>query len=281
MGFLKRKKAKKQTLRPRDDTPTMQMPRVVVNTAMSTHIGTRSYQQDAAYVCEPVTDVAATAFGILCDGMGGMAEGERVSSDVVAFMANRIAALRPGEVVPDFFERAALDANAAVLSENARTGMEGGTTLAAVIIQAGQLYWLNVGDSGVFIIRGREIARVSREHNYALELEDMVKAGAITAAEAEADPRKDALISYIGAPSLEMIDVNRGSFVLESGDMVLLCSDGLTKVLSDAEVLEILTEHGRDLRDCARRLPLAVFDTAVDGMDNTTVVLMQYNGNME
>lgn len=264
----------------RNDEVTVQIGHTqsyLINTAMATHIGTREYQQDAAYVCDPLYE-EGIAFAILCDGMGGMAGGERVSSEVVAFMANRIAALEKGQDIPDFLEKAAADANAMVLAQNAGTGQDSGTTLIAAIIRDGGLYWLNVGDSRIYIVRAGEIARMTRDHNFALELQEMVEAGRITQQQADADPRKDALVSYIGAPVLEIVDVNRGLFQLEYGDILLLCSDGLTKILPDEEILKVVKAGGSDIHESARALPLTAFDNSAGGMDNTSVILMQYLG---
>lgn len=287
-GRKKRRRDDEVTLEPdlptpvktRNDEVTVQIGHTkgyFINTALSTHIGTRAYQQDAAYVCEPLYE-AGVAFAILCDGMGGMAEGERVSSDVVAFMANRIAALEKDEDVPAFLERAAADANEMVLAANVQSGQESGTTLITAIVRNGGLYWLNVGDSRIYIVRAGEIARVTRDHNFALELQEMVEAGRITQQQADADPRKDALVSHIGAPVLEIIDVNRGFFQLEYGDMVMLCSDGLTKILPDEQILTVLKASGSDIAASARALPLTAFDNSGGAMDNTSVILMQYLG---
>lgn len=249
----------------------------VVDTALATHIGTREYQQDAAYVCEPVYQPDSLAFGILCDGMGGMAAGERVSSDVVAFMANQIAALQ-GQDIPPYLEKAAVAANEMVCQSNLENGQESGTTLVAVVIRQGELFWLNVGDSRIYILRDWEMARITRDHNFALELQELVQQGRITQQQADEDPRKDALVSYIGAEVLEIIDVNRGSFHLQTGDIVLLCSDGLTKAMPDEVILELVCQHKEDLQQAARVLPLEAFDRCPGGMDNTSVILMQYYG---
>lgn len=246
-----------------------------LNTATATHIGTRQYQQDAAYVCEPLFE-PGTAFGILCDGMGGMADGERVSSDVVTFVANQIAALSADEEPSAFLEEVAYAANNMILEDNRKIGQNAGTTLAVALVRGNELYWLSVGDSRIYIIRKGEIARVTRDHNYALELQEMVKAGKITQQQADNDPRKDALVSYIGASLLEIVDVNRGFFQLEYGDIVLLCSDGLTKSMPDELVLDWVSKYKGDIKEAARILPLVAYDSCPNGMDNTTVILMQY-----
>lgn len=283
-GFKKErhKKAAKPEDLPlcRNDDVTVQISptqRCLVNTAMATHIGTREYQQDAAYVCEPIFE-ESLAFGILCDGMGGMADGDLASSDVVAYMANRIAELAENEDIPSFFEGCAAAANKLIFTENQKHGRESGTTLVSVMIRRGGLYWLNVGDSRIYVIRKGEIAQVSRDHNFALELQEMVRAGQITRQQADEDPRRDALISYIGAPVLERMDVNRSAFALQYGDIILLCSDGLTKILTDAEILDVIANCGNDITGAAQALPLEAYDHTNGGMDNTSVILMQYLG---
>lgn len=278
--FGKRKKADKPPVR--DNEVTVLITRELesglwVDTAVASHIGTREYQQDAAYVCEPLAQ-DGTAFGILCDGMGGMEAGELVSSDVVAFCANRIAALSPEEDVADFYEQTILDANELVLDRYVREGRESGTTLVSAIMRGGRLHWASVGDSRIYILRGGEIARVTRDHNFALQLQELVEAGRLSQQEADADPRREALVSYIGAPVLEMVDVSRGLFALEKDDLVLLCSDGLTKSLSDERILQLLEPPPHSLEEAARRLTLTAFDETPGGQDNTSVILMRYLG---
>jgi len=270
----KRKKANEETtVMIQEEKP------FVVNTATATHIGTREYQQDAAYVCEPLF-VPGLAFGILCDGMGGTAEGERASSETVVFMANRITALGLDENIQAFLEQAARDANDLVLAQNEQEQQDSGTTLLAVILQGHQLYWLSVGDSRIYIIRGDEMVQTTTDHNYALELQEKVEAGLLTQEEADNDPKKEFLISYIGAPFLERIDINHTPFLLENKDIVLLCSDGLTKSLYTDEILDIITRCGTNIAEAARLLPLEALAKSPDALDNTTVILMQYLGEL-
>ena len=291
MFFKKRKSANKPVfvLRPVAPTPRKKIPEKdlevtvhnpsvalpVVNTAMATHIGTREYQQDAAYVCETIFG-EGLAYGILCDGMGGTAEGERAGSEAVAFMANRIAALGDEPNIPIFLEQAANDANNLILDQNALLQRDSGTTLLTVLIREGMLHWLSVGDSRIYIIRENEIVQVTNDHNLSLELQELVESGQITQEQADTDPEKDHLISYIGAPALERIDLNLSPFQLLHGDIVLLCSDGLTKALYDDEILDIIISNASNIAEAARLLPLVAFDRSPGGLDNTTVILMQY-----
>lgn len=254
-----------------------EMERVVLDTAMATHIGTRSYQQDAAYVVEPLRE-QGEAFAILCDGMGGMESGELASSDVVAFMANQYVAKPSTQEISSYLEHASRRANEMILERYVRQGMRVGTTLISAYVRANQLYWLSIGDSRVYIIRDGEIARLTKDHNYAMELQMMVNQGKLSQEEADRHPKKEALVSYIGIDYLEYIDISKRPLELLPNDTILLCSDGLTKSLSDEQILEILLAQGPSLQEEAHRLIAAALDANMGSQDNTTVVLMRYFG---
>ena len=271
---------RKPTGPPQADVPTVQLenpPPPAVDTAMATHIGTRAYQQDAAFVTPPVAQGDGLAFAILCDGMGGMEDGEAASSEVASYMANAISALPPDGDAADLLLHAAQGANEMLLCYNRAHSTEAGTTLCAVVIQAGCLFWVGVGDSRIYILRGQEMARLTRDHNFAIHLQKMVERGQITQQQADEDPRREALVSYIGAPELEEVDISQSPFPLHTGDLILLCSDGLTKSLDDGEILRLLMENGGPLGQTAALLTGAAFDSGTGGKDNTTVILMRYN----
>lgn len=260
------------------DVVTVQLdnlPAPVVDTAMATHIGTRAYQQDAAFVSPPVADAGEMAFGILCDGMGGMQAGEAASSEAASFMANAIGGMGQADDVPARLLQAVHGANEMLLCFNRENGAEAGTTLCVCLIMAGQLFWASVGDSRIYIVRGGEMARLTRDHNYTIHLQRMVQSGKISQQEADNDPNREALVSYIGAPVLEEIDLNQKPFLLQNGDLLLLCSDGLTKSLPDEEILRLLLENG-DIHRAAPLLTAAAFDNSPGAQDNTSVVLMRY-----
>jgi len=265
----------------RDDRPTVQISKSETEEifpkdsamACETHIGTREYQQDAVYLSEVKENYL---YGILCDGMGGMADGERVSSDVVSLLANKLENVFEDISIPDLLEREIHYVNEQILCENEKENMNAGSTLVVVVIRKNRLFWASVGDSRIYLVRGNEIAQMTRDHNYALKLREQVKKGLITQAEAEKDPQKEALISYMGADLLELIDVSRGPFLLDQGDYVLLCSDGLTKSLTDVEILEIITEYGKNAKEAAHMLINMAFDKGNDSKDNTSVILIRY-----
>ncbi len=257
-----------------------------VLTAAATHIGTRPYQEDAVYVTESIRcgpDEKAVSFGILCDGMGGMANGDVASSETVTYLANRLANLEVQADVPRFLEAQVQNINRLVYAMGAEGKTQGaaGTTLTAAVIVSNRLYWVSVGDSRMYIIRQGEMVQVTQEHNYSLTLQAQVEKGIISLEAAIKDPQKDALISFIGLPVLELMDLNRNPFLLEPGDMVLLCSDGLNKALTDEEILATILACADDITEAARCLPLTAFDKNFANQDNTSVVLMQYQMQQE
>ncbi len=281
--FGRRKKAQ-QAPPPQADIPTIQahdIPMPAVDTGMATHIGTRDYQQDAVFVSPPAAGGEDAALAVLCDGMGGMSDGEAASSEVVSFVANALSDVRPEDDVPARLMRAVLGANDMLLAFNRDNGVEAGTTLCIALILGESLFWAGVGDSRIYLLRGGEMARLTRDHNYAVQLQRMVENGQISQQQADSDPNREALVSYIGAPVLEELDISKAAFALQRGDLVLLCSDGLTKALSDEAILRLLQDNAAPLRQTATLLTASAFDSSPGAKDNTSVILMRYYGASE
>ncbi len=258
----------------RDDTPTVEITPSANENSMrltafsSTHIGTREYQQDAVYtLCEPERVV-----GIVCDGMGGLDDGGKASTETLEFLLNHMTILSANDDIPTELERLIHDANKRLL--DTLGSASSGTTAAAVLILGEELFWVSVGDSRIYIIREGEMVQVTRDHNFGLSLNELVKTGRMTDEEVLANPKREALISYIGAPIIELMDVSRQGFPLKEGDTVLICSDGLYKTLTDTQILEILNAYKAQPDEAARMLPLIAFDNAENGQDNTSVVII-------
>jgi serine/threonine protein phosphatase PrpC len=104
-------------------------------------------------------------------------------------------------------------------------------------------------------------------------------AGEITVVEADTHPDREALISFIGSGRADLIDANSEPFHLENGDVILLCSDGLNKALSDAEIGKLVFNSPGSLVDIARQLIRTSIDIDMNAKDNTTVVLIRYVSN--
>ena len=238
-------------------------------------LGDRETQQDA-YVLSEQDD---WVLGVVCDGMGGMNSGERASTKAVESLQTQfLDAVEAGlENVPQFFARAAARADRAVWGlkdENGRK-CEAGTTIVAVAVKDGMMSWLSVGDSKLFIYRNGQMLCPVKMHNCRTMLEEKLARGAITREAYEEEiGRGEALTSFLGLGNIQMIETNRSPFRLLSGDMVLLCSDGLYRKVPEDEIREILLER-RPVEEKTGFLVDAAL--AADGPhDNTTVLLFEF-----
>ena len=250
-----------------------------INVSANQILGSRATQQDAFAVSESVVALSsdkASAWALVCDGMGGMASGELASGTTCDIMKQILTTTLLDDSIPEVLQQGVRFANADVkkLSEN----LDGtaGTTLVCTVIDGNKLYYIAVGDSRIYICRNNEFVQVNRDHNYYLELTEMVKKGEITQEEAQADPQKEALISFVGIDNLEIIDFNKEPLMLQNGDIILLCSDGLTKVLTDDEIKEFIKSANGDIDEIIGSLLVEVQAGNARNLDNTTIAVMQY-----
>lgn len=138
------------------------------------------------------------------------------------------------------------------------------------------LYWASVGDSRIYIIRGSEMRQVTRDHNYLLRLMERVQAGQLTMQEALADRQKEALISFLGIGNVSLMDVTRQPFEMIFGDVVMLCSDGITKTLPDEQIRQIILNDRKPMEEKAEILVSAAVRGNTRSQDNTSVAILQY-----
>jgi len=245
----------------------------------SSIMGTRKYQQD--YACFYIGEKEVLA--VVCDGMGGLEGGERASKTAVQQILADYRQRGETGSAPDFLSEEAQRMNQAVCSLKNKKGqpLKAGTTLVAACFQENQMYWVSVGDSRIYLIRGNQIRSVNREHNYRLTLRTQLEQGAITQEDydrEERTPQADALISFLGMEQLTLVDGNRIPLLLEPGDMVMLCSDGVYKSLNESQVCAMVQDNDLDMDIAADRTTAMALRYGVRGQDNTTVLLIRYLG---
>lgn len=232
------------------------------------HIGSRDEQQDYfAYsnIFDRNEQKRAGIAAVLADGMGGMANGRQASHTATdVFLKSYINSEQ--ESVRARMVHAAQRANEAVQMLDGA-----GSTLAAVVIKDWNLHWLSIGDSRIYLFRKNNLVQLNDEHNYAAVLDKMVINGEISQDEALNNPHRAALTSYLGIDDLQEIDANMNNFPLRIGDSLLLCSDGLYRALSDAEINSIIMEADDDVCDALVEKALSKHIT---NQDNITVMLM-------
>lgn len=246
--------------------------RSAVEIGTASIIGSRKSQQDSVFGY--ASD--GYALGIVCDGMGGLSGGEVASRVALESLADAWFAQQDVSDIPAFFRREAISADEKVYRQEAMDGsrLQAGTTIVAAVVRKKELYWLSVGDSKLYFIRGQEILSLNVEHNYRMQLNTMLRQGKLTAQEYAAEEyRAEALTSYLGIGSLSQMDISTKAYPLADGDVILLASDGLYRSLSEEEILAIVRRNGQDMQQAAQALTAAV--KGRKKQDNTSVVILR------
>ncbi len=208
---------------------------------------------------------------VVCDGMGGAKSGNVASRLAVEVFVGEIKRTVREEMAPGEIERmmrgAVTLANDAVFEQSkVSADFEGmGTTLVAAFLQPELAVVANVGDSRAYLMDAKGIRFVTVDHSL---VELMVRRGEISREQAKYHPSKNLITRAVGTEQAIVCDVYRQA--LKPGDAMLLCSDGLSNVLADQEILfEVV--HGVEKAGCCQRL----LDIAKSrgAPDNVTVVL--------
>ena len=243
--------------------------------------GRREYQQDAVYVT-PSKKFAANrktrVMAVVCDGMGGMADGGKASRTAIQMMINGFQNVQsqPQMNIPGFFRSAIVTIDKTIAAFPKENGRGSGTTMVAAIAEENRLYWASVGDSRIYIIRGNEIRQITRDHNYWLRLQEMVAQGKMTQEEAMGKRQKEALISFLGIGNVSLMDISTQPIEMHYGDVVMLCSDGITKTLPDHQIKSIILDDKNPIEQKAVQLVEAAVHGNTHSQDNTSVAILQY-----
>lgn len=250
-----------------------------VYVGISSVIGRRHEQQDAV---KADSDYAFAEEGrgiaVLCDGMGGLSGGERASKLCADTVYNAFHETPDGISISQFYAECISRADEAVsaLKSDAGTPLNAGTTMVSVVIEDGMLHWASVGDSRIYIQRGGEIACLTRDHNLLMLLNEKVKRGEMTQAEADSDPKREALISYIGVGGVRYIDRNSRPMELQDGDHIILCSDGLYRTVTESEMAQIVRCFAGETESAAEALTHLALSKRNPHQDNTSVIVLEY-----
>jgi PPM family protein phosphatase len=216
----------------------------------------RRDNEDSMFVRAPVFVVA--------DGMGGAQAGEVASRLAVeAFEQGLPDSGSPEERLADRVREANRRIHELSHADDERHGM--GTTLTAAYLDDSHLAIAHVGDSRAYLFRDGELRRLTQDHSLVGEL---VRKGKLTEEQAEEHPQRSIITRALGPePSVE---VDTWSYPVKDGDIVLLCSDGLTSMITEEKIAEVL-ESSSSLKEAASRLIREA--NAAGGRDNITVVL--------
>lgn len=228
----------------------------------------RTCNQDA-YAHGLLSD--GSAWAVVCDGMGGANGGDYASTSAVEIIANVVKNGWRGDLenssIRNLLEVAIKAANVSInyasQHNDSLSGM--GTTVVLCIISNGSVHIAYAGDSRAYHLRGDEIVQVTTDHSV---VQAMVDSGQITQDEARNHPRRNLITRALGV--FENIDVDYCNCPFESGDKLLVCTDGLSNCVTDEQL--VLLMSGDSCEDFAQQLVDAANENG--GSDNITAVVI-------
>ena len=218
----------------------------------------RRENEDSAYVRSPVFVVA--------DGMGGAQAGEVASSIAIeAFERELPHSGTPEERLAERVREANQQIYDHSRAEHGREGM--GTTLTAAYLDDAHLAIAHVGDSRAYLFRDGELTRLTQDHSL---VDELVRQGKLTEEQAAEHPQRSIITRALG-PEPD-VEVDTWTYPVRAGDVLLLCSDGLTSMVPEERIAEILGS-AETLEEVGRRLIEGANEAG--GRDNITVVLFR------
>lgn len=223
----------------------------------------RDHNEDSLIVTPPLFAVA--------DGMGGHAAGE-VASEIAV---NVLAEFAPKDLDGAVLEHAVEEANREIIRAahdgRGRDGM--GTTMTACMLENERLLIAQVGDSRAYLLHQGKLQQLTRDHSL---MADMIEAGQLTEAEARVHPNRSVITRAIGSDPHMQPDIYELN--VETGDRILLCSDGICTMIEDPQIEHVMG-HSRTAQECADNLVAAALEAG--GFDNATAVVVDVEGFRE
>lgn len=235
-----------------------------ISSGSRTDIGyVRDHNEDSLIIIPPLFAVA--------DGMGGHEAGE-IASEITV---NTLAELAPSHLDAEGLTAAVEAANYNVMKAPrqgiGRDGM--GTTLTAAMLEGERLLIAQVGDSRAYLLHKGHLQQITRDHSL---MADLIEAGQITPEEARVHPNRSVITRAIGSDIHMRPDIYELN--VDAGDRILLCSDGLSSMISNNAIESIMRKQS-DAQHCADELVTAALENG--GADNVTVVVADVPGFSE
>lgn len=225
----------------------------------------RTVNQDYVFASEEPVGCLPNLFAV-ADGMGGHQAGDFASKYMIENLVSYLLKAPEGQLVP-LLREGILNVNSMLFRESkSRPELNGmGTTLVAAFADQTTLYVANVGDSRLYLLRGY-LRQVTKDHSY---VEELVSLGRLERGSKDYKDQKNIITRAVGTEDKLLIDFFEVG--LEPGDYILICSDGLSNMLENAEMEEII---GSDLELSEKAEKLITVANDNGGKDNIAVVLI-------
>ncbi|AJQ27434.1 Stp1/IreP family PP2C-type Ser/Thr phosphatase [Pelosinus fermentans] len=227
-------------------------------------IGLVRETNEDSYICDP------PHLFIVADGMGGHVAGEIASKLAISTVNGYIQEHVGKDNLEILLKDAIIQANTSIyqmaLSKEEFSGM--GTTVTASYIDGDTIYWGHVGDSRMYLLRNGKLNQLTSDHSLVWEL---VQSGNITRDEAYVHPKRNLLTRAVGTSCL--ITVDTGFVQWKPGDIVLMCTDGLTNMVSEQNICTLMQRKDFEISSIVEQLVNQAKDAG--GFDNITVILLK------
>ncbi len=255
-------------------------PRYDVASAISQ--GGREYQEDAIVTDFPFGMDSGVA--VLADGMGGHAAGDVASKIVVTevfselkFQSANFADFE--SEIPDYMTSAAAKANSIVrnhVNDHPETRGMGATLVSCVLVE-NRMYWMSIGDSPLYLLRGGKLVQLNEDHSMAPQIDFMLQQGLIDEETAKFHPDRNCLTSVILGDRVAKSDCPRTPFELQLGDIVVVSSDGL-QYLESQKIQKVLHKYRRQKSAVIAGYLLEALDDLADpDQDNISLSVIKLN----
>lgn len=267
----KKKKKKSEMTEQKEQTmkePTTERPEPLpeVELANLQGIGSREEQQDAFGISRMERYEEDGLLAVLCDGMGGMAEGGMIAVETASQLVGIFPWADDGDVPGWISQRSA--------KVYRQFRGHGGTTLVAVLLRGNRISFWCVGDSDLFLLRDGKLYGLNVRQEFKNDLILRAMDGAFPVEEAFHDPQAGALSEYIGKEEVRC-DYTRMPFSLQREDALLLCSDGVSDTLTLKQIREAMLLAPQA---CCDRLEEEILAAGKPGQDNYTAIALRYHG---
>lgn len=250
-----------------------QNPKPGLEAAILTDVGLqRANNEDSSLYWEPDSEEEFRRKGrlaIVADGMGGYEGGQeasRLAVETVRHAYDRDFHGDPQQALISGFESAHANIHRYAAEHPQFYGM--GTTCTALSIVDQRLYFAHIGDSRLYLIRGENITRLTRDHSYVGRL---VESGIVRSEDAESHPQRHILTAALGSGRDVTPHIPEEPVPLADGDTLILCSDGLWSLVGDGDLAKVCQENP-PVEACARLIRMAL---ERGGPDNITVIVLR------
>ena len=210
---------------------------------------------------------------VVCDGMGGHVGGATASKIAVSTIIenlNNVYYDDPRIAIGESIDKANRAIIQKTIEQPELAGM--GSTCVLLLVRSGKVYIGHVGDSRIYLVRSKRIVQLTKDHSY---VQMLVDCGEITKEQAEHHPRKNEITNALGIPNMSPATVADDAIIPEAGDCFVLCSDGLSGMVSDHTICKIISRQS-EMNAQERVDKLVALANDNGGVDNITVQLVEF-----